>query len=64
MNQTLTAPASRAAAVETIDVPVRCPECGSTARVEWRTSQQSTDGSFDLVKIHCPNRHWFLMPDK
>jgi hypothetical protein len=46
------------------DIPVVCPECGSTARVEWRSSALSTDGRIDLVKIQCPNRHWFLMPDE
>ncbi len=41
---------------------VACPDCGSTAEVEWQSTQDSTQGLVVLMKIRCLNRHWFLMP--
>jgi hypothetical protein len=42
--------------------PVACPDCGSTAEVEWQSTLNSTQGLVVLMKIPCLNRHWFLMP--
>jgi uncharacterized protein (UPF0212 family) len=41
---------------------VACPDCGSTAEVEWQAAQYSTQGLVVLMKIRCLDRHWFLMP--
>lgn len=41
---------------------VACPECGHPAEVEWRDMLDSTSGGVEHLKIHCLNRHWFLMP--
>lgn len=37
---------------------VFCPECGNVATIEW----QSWIAGILHVKLHCVNRHWFLMP--
>lgn len=39
---------------------VFCPECQSVAHVEWR-DVHSVGQVSGLVKIRCPQRHWFLM---
>jgi hypothetical protein len=40
---------------------VACPECGTTASVEWRDVAGSTGGPVEHVKIHCLEGHRFLM---
>jgi hypothetical protein len=37
---------------------VRCPECGSAASVEWRTSLCGVTH----LKIRCIERHWYFLP--
>jgi hypothetical protein len=37
---------------------VSCPECGNVATIEW----ESRIAGALYVKLHCINRHWFLMP--
>ena len=39
-----------------------CPECGETARVEWRCVLESTDGPIEHAKVRCEHGHWFLLP--
>jgi hypothetical protein len=41
---------------------VACPDCGSTAEVEWQSTLNSTQGPVALMKIRCLDRHWFMMP--
>lgn len=41
---------------------VACPECSTTAAMQWADRVESTDGPVDHVRITCVNRHWFLMP--
>lgn len=40
---------------------VVCPQCGTTATVEWRDVAGSTAGPVEHVKIHCLDGHRFLM---
>jgi hypothetical protein len=49
---------SRGGAMDT----TRCPECGARATVEWRAVLESTDGPIEHAKVHCEERHWFLLP--
>lgn len=37
---------------------ISCPECGNVATIEW----ESRIAGVLHVKLHCINRHWFLMP--
>lgn len=39
-----------------------CPECGQLAQVQWRAVIESTEGPIEHAKIHCVQRHWFLLP--
>lgn len=59
------------ATTRTVDIPtttpsitdtVGCPECGTPATVEWRTTIDSTSGPVENLKISCPEGHRFLMP--
>lgn len=36
---------------------VACPECGNVATIEW----ESGIAGVLYVKVHCIDRHWFLM---
>ena len=39
-----------------------CPECGNTARVEWRFVLESTDGPIEHCRVRCDHGHWFMLP--
>lgn len=39
-----------------------CPECGSVALVVDRFVIGSTDGPVEHVRVHCVQRHRFLLP--
>lgn len=39
-----------------------CPECEEIAEVLWRDVLEGTDGPVEHAKIHCVQRHWFLLP--
>ena len=39
-----------------------CPECGSIALVLDRFVLESTDGPVEHVRVHCVQRHRFLLP--
>ena len=38
---------------------VVCPECGDPAAVTWRAEAR---GPAAHAKVHCVQRHWFLLP--
>ena len=46
--------------VSPLDLVV-CPQCGTTATVEWRDVAGSTSGPLEHLKIHCLTGHRFLM---
>jgi hypothetical protein len=37
---------------------VSCPECANVATIQW----ESRIAGVLHIKLHCINRHWFLMP--
>lgn len=40
----------------------KCPECGESARVAWRSVLESTDGPIEHCKVECGLGHDFLVP--
>lgn len=39
-----------------------CPECSSPAEIVDRFVVESTNGPVEEIKLHCLERHWFLLP--
>lgn len=54
---------NRVDAVASDVVFVRCPECGSIASVEWRSTAVAVGGGpVGHAKVRCITGHWFLLP--